>query len=178
MALRWERRGWGSSLGCFWLLRSVSSPPVPLLLFFQKEQDGTWVGCNGREKLWGGGQAGPEVSFIQHFQASPTSWPALFLCWVLFTCATFLQLLVQALKMPHLQPTWSLISHPTSVLPSSPVQHTRCLCGWCTYVWFCSFYFFFLEINFLFIAWGREKTLFGENKNKTVFNSLAGANLS
>uniref|UniRef100_A0A8C9UEZ6 Dual specificity phosphatase 4 n=1 Tax=Serinus canaria TaxID=9135 RepID=A0A8C9UEZ6_SERCA len=33
------------------------------------------------------------------------------------------------LKMPHLQPTWSLISHPTSVLPSSPVQHTRCLCG-------------------------------------------------
>lgn len=56
---------------------------------------------------------------------------------------------------------------PTLPLSFSPVQsNTQDACVADVHMYgFVLLFFFFLEINFLFIAWGREKTLFGENKN-------------
>lgn len=61
--------------------------------------------------------------------------------------------------MPHLQPTWSLISHPTSVLPSILVQHTQNACVADVYVYgfVVYFWFFFLEINFYLLLEGGGK---------------------
>lgn len=94
-------------------------------------------------------------------------FPVLSLVYLCNISAAFGPSLENASSSTHLEPYF-----PPYLCPSLQSNPTHKMPVWLMYICMVLFFFFFLEINFLFIAWGREKTLFGENKNKNGFQQF------
>lgn len=156
--LRKRKTGWEQQTGLLLITPSGFLPIHPTAAL--PEKAGRDVGVMEERSSW----VEERLAQIQHLP------PALLhLSWVVFTCARLLQLVVQAWRMPHLQPAWSRVSPQSHPAHKMPV--------WLMYICMVLFPFYFLEINFLFIAWGREKTNCLE-KIKLFSTVVAGAGLS